>query len=43
MDKTTKSILVKVDKIPPSKPLREWLKQHVPKGIKILFTLKSKS
>jgi len=37
-----KSVLVKVSTIPPSKAFRAWLSKHVPKGVKILFTLDTK-
>lgn len=37
---TSKSVLVKVSKIPPSKNIRIWLSKHIPKGVKILFTKK---
>ncbi len=33
-----KSILVKVNTVPPSKAFRKWLKTHIPKDVKILFT-----
>ena len=33
-----KSVLVKVNTIPPSEAFRKWLKQHIPKGVKILYT-----
>ena len=37
-----KSVLVKVDHLPPSKAFRAWLSRHIPKGVKILFTLSDK-
>ena len=37
-----KSVLIKVDHIPPSKAFRAWISKHIPKGVKILFTLNDK-
>lgn len=42
-DKESKSVLVKLSSLPPSKSVREWIKKHVPKGVKILYTLDGKS
>lgn len=42
-DKPVKSVLVKLSSLPPSKTVRAWIKKHVPKGVKILYTLDSKS
>lgn len=37
-----KSVLVKVSSLPPSKAVRNWLMKHVPRGVKILYTLSNK-
>jgi hypothetical protein len=37
--KDKKSVLIKVSSLPPSVAVRQWVKQHVPKGVKILYTL----
>lgn len=34
-----KSVLIKVSSLPPSKAIRAWFSKHIPKGVKILFTL----
>lgn len=34
-----KSVLVKVKELPPSKAFRAWISKHIPKGVKILYTL----
>lgn len=39
-EKPEKSILVKVTQLPPSKAFRKWIQQHIPRGVKILYTLK---
>ena len=41
--KPVKSVLIKVSEIPPPKSVRNWLKQHVPKGVKILYTIDDKN
>ena len=38
-----KSVLIKVNSLPPSKAFRAWISKHVPKGIKILYTLNKPS
>ena len=42
-DKKPKSVLVKVSSLPPSVAIRQWVKQHIPKGVKILYTLDTDS
>mgnify|MGYP003675367310 CR=1 FL=1 len=37
--KSKKSVLIKVSALPPSIAVRQWVKQHVPKDVKILYTL----
>jgi hypothetical protein len=36
-----KSVLIKVKELPPSLAFRAWIRKHIPKGVKILFTTDS--
>jgi len=36
-----KSVLIKVKELPPSLAFRVWIRKHIPKGVKILFTTDS--
>lgn len=38
MTENKKSVLIKINSLPPSKAFRKWISSHVPKGVKILFT-----
>lgn len=42
MTSKQKSVLIKLSSLPPSESVRKWFRQHIPKGIKILYTLDKK-